>query len=346
MKLFTSSSSPSSSSTFSFDPTFCSSKTIAAGCFTTIFHRIREFHSKFTSEKVQKIKTNTISISNSTIISSSPSSSSSCIVARLMGLDSMAENKIETCSESTQSSKVHSVSQGFELLENENFLEFSFESGSESRKFKSKGRRKEKGCVDLKKRREERNEVKKNKREMVNDGEFQFEKSLFKEVGNGEKVKKRKKGKTCFVENKVESECGSEDSSPVSVFDFEYDVSGTDEDLCDVAMSWRRKLSPVLENDQLYIQHSDSNLMNEEMEVEEIESNMHEGSKKKERRNNECVDIWSKICRLVEDELVGTNGLQEVKRKQSDFESLSADLEMELLDDLLDELIDQFVTCL
>lgn len=222
MKLFTSSSSPSSSSTFSFDPTFCSSKTIAAGCFTTIFHRIREFHSKFTSEKVKKFKTNTIS--NSTIISSS---SSSCIVARLMGLDSMAENKIETCSESTQSSKVQYVSQGFQLLESENFLVFSFESGSESRKFKSRGRRKEKGCVDLNKRREERNEVKKNKREMVNDGEFQFDKSLFKEVGNGEKVKKRKKGKTCFVENKVESECGSEDSSPVSVFDFEYDVSGT-----------------------------------------------------------------------------------------------------------------------
>ncbi|CAK8537793.1 unnamed protein product [Lathyrus sativus] len=335
MKLFTSSSSPSSSSTFSFDPTFCSSKTIAVGCFATIFHRIREFHSKFTSEKVQKFKTNTTI--NSTIASSSSSSSSSSgIVARLMGLDSMAE------SESTQSSKAHYVSQGFQLLENENFLVFSFESGGESRKLKSKGRRKEKGCVDLKKRREERNEVKKNKREMVNDGEVQFENSLFKEVGNGEKVKKRKKGKTCFVENKVESECGSEDSSPVSVFDFERDVSGTEEDLCDVAIGWRRKLSPVLENDQLYIQHCDSNLMNEEeMEVEEIENNMHEGSKKKERQksqNNECVDIWSKICRLVEDEL------PDVKRKQSDFESLSADLESEILDDMLDELIDQFVT--
>lgn len=110
-------------------------------------------------------------------------------------------------------------------------------------------------------------------------------------------------------------------------------------------MSWRRKLSPVLENDKLYIQHSDSNLMDEEMEVEEIENNVHEESKKKERQNNECVDIWSKICRLVEDELVGSN-LQERKRRQSEFESLSADLESEILDDLLDELIDQFVTSL
>jgi hypothetical protein len=60
-----------------------------------------------------------------------------------------------------------------------------------------------------------------------NDGEFQFEKSLFKEDENGEKVKKRKKGKICCVEKKIESECCSEDSSPVSVFDFEYDVFGT-----------------------------------------------------------------------------------------------------------------------
>lgn len=113
--------------------------------------------------------------------------------------------------------------------------------------------------------------------------------------------------------------------------------------LCDVGISWRRKLSPVLENDQLFILHSDSNLMNEENEVKEIENNMDEGTKKKERQNQEYVDIWSKICRLVEDELVGSNQLQEVKRKQSDFESISADFESEILNHLLDELIDQLV---
>ncbi|XP_045786542.1 uncharacterized protein LOC123881841 [Trifolium pratense] len=317
MKLLTSSPS-SSSSTFSFDPTFCSFKT----AITTIFHRIicsgslqthpseqiRELHSNFiASEKVQNLNT------SSTIVSSSP------VVARLMGLDSMVGSSV---SHNRSLNSVNSVSQGFHLLENENFLVFSFESGGENSKFKSKGRRKEKGCVELKKK----------KRENVNVGN-----------GNGEKVKKRKKGKICCVEKKVENECCSDDSSPVSVFDFECDVSGTEEDLCDdVDMSWRRKLSPVLENDQLFTLHSDSNLKNEEKNKDnEIENNMHEGSK---RQNNECVDIWSKICKLVEDEFVG-NQLKEVKCKKSDFESISADFESEILDELLDEIIDQLVTC-
>jgi len=227
MKLLTLSysSSPSSSSNFSFDSTFCSSKTVAAGCFTTIFHRIREFHSKFiVSEKVQKLKTNTPTTTRTII-----SSSSSGVVARLMGLDSMEEKVSESKPSSlTHCKSLNYVPQAFHLLENENFLVFSFESGGESRKLKSRGRRKEKGFVELKKKREVRNDVKKNKREKVNDdGEFHFEKSLFKEVGDGKKVKKRKKGKTCCVEEKVESECSSEDYSPVSVFDFEHDVSGT-----------------------------------------------------------------------------------------------------------------------
>ncbi|GAU28692.1 hypothetical protein TSUD_215990 [Trifolium subterraneum] len=251
-----------------------------------------------------------------------------------MGLDSMVDSSV---SHSRSLNSVNSVSQGFHLLENENFLVFSFESGGENSKFKSRGRRKEKGCIELKKKKREKVNV-------GNDGEFQSEKILFMEDGNGEKVKKRKKGKICCVEKKVESVCCSEDSSPVSVFDFECDVSGTEEDLCDVDMSWRRKLSPVLENDQLFILHSDSNLKNEqENEVKEIENNMHEGSKK--RQNNECVDIWSKICKLVEDEFVGSTQLEEVKSKISDFESISADFESKILDELLDELIDQLVTC-
>lgn len=109
-------------------------------------------------------------------------------------------------------------------------------------------------------------------------------------------------------------------------------------------MSWRRKLSPELENnDQIFILRSDCNLMNEERKVKAIENNMHGGSKKKEKQRQECVDIWGEICRLVEDELVGSNQLQEFKRKQGDFESISADFESEIFDYLLDELIDQLV---
>ncbi|KAK7275999.1 hypothetical protein RIF29_17129 [Crotalaria pallida] len=49
-----------------------------------------------------------------------------------------------------------------------------------------------------------------------------------KEVPNGGKVKKRKKNRTtCYTEKKTETECSSEDSSPVSVFDFERQAPGT-----------------------------------------------------------------------------------------------------------------------
>lgn len=234
MKLLTSSPSSSSSSTLSFDPT------LSAGCITRIFHRIfcssgglqthpseqiREIYSKsIESGKVQELKTN-----SNTSITSSPG-----IVARLMGLDSMAEKENEIGYEAT--SRIKNEVPAFELHENENFLVFSFESGRKSKELKSRGRRKEKG------------ELKKNKREKVNDekgslrndGEFQVDDSLVKvgsedgrflesvkrkEVANGEKMK-RKKGKVC-VEKKVESECCSEDSSPVSVFDFDREAPGT-----------------------------------------------------------------------------------------------------------------------
>lgn len=236
MKLLT--SSPSSS-TLSFDPT------LSAGCITRIFHRIfcssgglqthpseqiREIYSNsIENGKVQELKTN-----SNTSITSSPG-----IVARLMGLDSMAQKENEIGYEAT--SRIKNDVPAFELHENENFLVFSFESGKKSKELKSRGRRKEKSSLG-------RCELKKKKREKVNDekgslrneGEFQVDDSLVKvgsedgrslesvkrkEVANGEKMK-RKKGKVS-VEKKVESECCSEDSSPVSVFDFERDAPGT-----------------------------------------------------------------------------------------------------------------------
>lgn len=112
-------------------------------------------------------------------------------------------------------------------------------------------------------------------------------------------------------------------------------------------MGWRRKLSSELENDQHFVldSDSDSNLMNEERNVNAIENNVNEGSKKKEKIKQECLDIWGEICKLVEDELVGSNQLQEVKRKQCDIEleEICEDFESEIFDHLLDEVIDQLV---
>lgn len=114
-------------------------------------------------------------------------------------------------------------------------------------------------------------------------------------------------------------------------------------DFCGDDMNWRRKLSPELENDQHFILHSDGIFMNEERKINEIENSKHEGPKNKEKQSQEFVHIWGEICRLVEDELVRSNQLQEVMRKQGDFGSISADLESEIFDHLLNELVDQLV---
>lgn len=101
-------------------------------------------------------------------------------------------------------------------------------------------------------------------------------------------------------------------------------------------------MSTELENDQLCILNSDSNLIIEE-KVKATENNSHERSKKKEKQSQECVDIWGEICRLAEDELVGSNQIKAEMSKQGDFESISADFESEIFDHLLNELIDQLV---
>ncbi|XP_061347134.1 uncharacterized protein LOC133292715 [Gastrolobium bilobum] len=419
MKLLTSSysSSPSSSSTLSFDPTLCNSKSATAGCLTAILRRI------LCSGGLQTQPSNTIRELDSMSMASgnvhelkgkqkteaSTTTAPPGIVARLMGLESMGEANPSSLSRSRSMNSVNYLGeckrmQGlhrrvksssssfcevptFHLLENENFLVFSFENGGESKEFKSRGSKKETSSAESKQKREERRELEKNKRKkghvekenlsrrvsdmssvnVGNDVKLEFANTLplfnvssekehmdsealrfsqpvkRNEVTNAEKVKKRKKGTTCYKEKKVETECSSEDSSPVSVFDFEREASGTEVDSFGVSMSWRRKLSPELENDQLFTLHSNSNLMIEEGKVKAIENNKHEESKKKEKQSQEYVDIWGEICRLAEDELVGSSQLEERTKKQGDFESVSADFESEIFDHLLNELIDQLV---
>ncbi|KAK7300938.1 hypothetical protein RJT34_11791 [Clitoria ternatea] len=361
-------------------------------------------------EKVQELnntKQNTEPTTTTTTTTTSTSSTTITpgLVARLMGLDSMVETTSEATSSSSlsRSKSMNSVDylseykgmEGlhrrvksssfrelptFHLLENDNFLVLSFESGSgeSNKEFKSKGRRNEKGSSELKQK-------KKNKREKLhdekgnlsdmscvsvgNDGkhELQFANTLplfkdsslkecidseaerfshymkHKEVTNGEKVKRRKKETTSCAEKKVETECSSEDSSPVSVFDFDREAPGTEVNSFGVGVSWRRKLSPELENDQIYVLHCDSNLMAEERKVKAIENNKHEVAKKKVKQGQESLNIWGEICKLVEHE-IGSNLLDDgMKKKQGDFESISADFESEIFDHLLNELIDQLV---
>ncbi|XP_020216233.1 uncharacterized protein LOC109799971 [Cajanus cajan] len=161
-----------------------------------------------------------------------------------------------------------------------------------------------------------------------------------KEVAVGEKQKRRrrKKKKTiCQTENKVEVDCKSEDSSPVSVLDFERELCGT------VDLSSRRKLSPKLESDQHIPVNSDDNLVIDEKKDKAIDNNnnKNEGSKKKEKKVQDYIDICSEVCRIVDDELAASNQKHIWTNKQGDLGGISADLESEIFDYLLNELVDE-----
>lgn len=223
------------------------------------------------------------------------------IVARLMGLETMVESTPSSLSRSKSMNSVDYLGEcnrmqdlhkrvkstlsfrevpTFLLLENENFLVLSFENEGENKEFKPNGRKREMDSAELKQKvgKDQRGELKKNKREKVygdkkiliekgklskrvsdmsygnvgNDDKLQeitntwplfkasSEKKCFaseavklsqpmntKENLVGEKMKRRKKKINSCTERKREIECKSEDSSPVSVLDFEREACGT-----------------------------------------------------------------------------------------------------------------------
>ncbi|KAL2332966.1 hypothetical protein Fmac_014179 [Flemingia macrophylla] len=181
-----------------------------------------------------------------------------------------------------------------------------------------------------------------------------------KEVAVGEKQKRRRKKKTIGqTENKVEVDCKSEDSSPVSVLDFEREACGKDcvqvlkflrgfakklnagEHSFAVDLSSRRKLSPKLESDQHIPVSSNDNLIIDEKEDKAIDINKNEGSKEIEKNVQEYIGIWGEVSRIVDDELAATNQKHVWTTKQGDLGGIIEDLESEIFDDLLNELVDQ-----
>ncbi|CAL0301687.1 unnamed protein product [Lupinus luteus] len=165
-----------------------------------------------------------------------------------------------------------------------------------------------------------------------------------KEVMVSEGLKRRRmrrKKKNSFTEKRREIECKSEDSSPVSVLQFEHKPCETEVDSLVFGLSPRRKLTPSVENDQHFLSSSDNNVMIEETKVKELEKTKFEGPKKKEKHSN--IDIWGEVCRVAEDEFAETNQMLAWMNKQGEFGSVSADCELQIFDDLLNELIDQLV---
>nr|POF25259.1 hypothetical protein CFP56_34080 [Quercus suber] len=154
--------------------------------------------------------------------------------------------------------------------------------------------------------------------------------------------KKKKKTSPCLVQM-VESDCSSEDSSPVSVLEFDHflfdpQVSRSEEDSSLADSRSRRKLSPELENYKQQSPRKDNNLIgDDEMKTKKIEGKYH-GTKKKECHSQNYKEMWGEILTLTGAELVHSNWVYGRIGKHQDFEDIGANIELEILDRLLDEL--------
>ncbi|CAL5202522.1 unnamed protein product [Lathyrus oleraceus] len=165
----------------------------------------------------------------------------------------------------------------------------------------------------------------------------------YNEAVVGEKLKKRKrirkKRTDCYAEKKIETECiKSEDSSPVSVLEFDRKSCAAGVDSVAVGLNSRRKLTPELEKGKHILTRCDDNLMIDENKDKENEKNKYEGSKKKEKKMKEYIEIWSEACKLVEDELGGSkNQVDEWMKEQC------GDLESKIFDQMLNEVVSELV---
>ncbi|XVF19854.1 hypothetical protein REPUB_Repub11eG0146800 [Reevesia pubescens] len=265
-------------------------------------------------------------------------------------------------------------------LENEEFFVLSFEKGSEKKELKSRGRKFKGGDGELKQRKEENeeddqeqanskrvlkvlNEEKLNRRivdkpneEVAKCNDFCFEKPIMiikgqecskcvdkKAMPDGAKLRKKRKKIKHHVAQNVEPVCSSEDSSPVSVLDFDqfiidHDVLTSEEDNSKAEGSnSRRKLSPDLENYGCKSPSNDGNSMEDDPRVMIIEGKSLE-SRKKDCNSEKNLECWDSICRMIEAEVAKSSWLCS---KNEDLEDIAADFGSNILDQLLDEVVIQ-----
>ncbi|KAJ6895652.1 hypothetical protein NC651_022000 [Populus alba x Populus x berolinensis] len=171
-----------------------------------------------------------------------------------------------------------------------------------------------------------------------------------KEVsGIGAELRRRnKKTKGCAFKNE-EAEFSSQDSSPVSVLDFDQfivdpEVTKSEEDTKSGESNSRRKLSPQLENQnhKHLSQRSDGDLIFDNRNSNKTEEPC-PGSRKKVCHNHDYLNMWDEVCKLTETQVVeaNLNAHKNMCKFEEDFEEISADFGLQILDQLLQELVDQ-----
>ncbi|GLU18863.1 hypothetical protein SLE2022_351400 [Rubroshorea leprosula] len=375
MKLLPSSSTSSSpSSSVSFDPTMCTSKSATAGCIAGIFRRILCSRSLPTHPSDSITEGSSGAIDKHQGLEVEDKIEAPGIVARLMGLDTMPEiGQAKPNSSISRSKLMNSVDYThygsdqeqnkhtqvnytmsfrempkFLVLEEEEFFVLSFEKEGKGRDLRAKQRKQSKGKKNItkkvfseRKNRENHQEMTMSKkalcvlieqeqemnRRISDKSDQDFALSNIKAL---ERKRKKKKGKWSAVEN-VQHECSSQDSSPVSVLDFDQfivdqEVPTLHEDL--KLEGSRRKLSPEPENYGSPCGREDDILMDN-----------CEGKSPRLRKKEWHSQFWDAICKLTETEVGNSIWLNSMTVKHEEVEDIAAAVGLQILDQLLDELM-------
>nr|XP_043622421.1 uncharacterized protein LOC122594011 [Erigeron canadensis] len=316
MKFLHSPSSTSSSSTP--EPRLNSATN---GCFPTLLRRLLGFNTFQTLPFDHHIKE--FSSSNEFEDKGNPG-----IVAKLMGLDSMPTE----LGFKKKGRNVHKAPSFIEL-ENDKFIILSFEGG---------GKDKELGLLNCSKTRKSLIEIKEKSRNqekpicqsIVNDGEVMNSfKLLDKKCVKSEKSVKK------MVE-KDELECDSENSSPVSVLefqDYQHGSHSVTEDSILKNLNSRRKLGADLDKNAPPSPTIGYNLVDYGIESSR-NGQRYVLPKTSGFRIGDFKELWEEICIMAERDMMDSSRLERERWKGEDLEEIGVSLELEILDQLILEL--------
>ncbi|KAA8549419.1 hypothetical protein F0562_001108 [Nyssa sinensis] len=156
---------------------------------------------------------------------------------------------------------------------------------------------------------------------------------------DGGRSRRKKKKENVSIAKKVETECNSENSSPVSVLDPKVHTSEEDSRLS--GSNLRRTLSAELETSSPC--NTDSPTSDDQYQDMKINEGKCHGSRKKDYPNQNYVQMRSEICKMAGGEMMELNWIRDMGKVEG-IEDIGTDFGLQILEQLLNELVDQLVT--
>ncbi|XP_042487593.1 uncharacterized protein LOC122067815 [Macadamia integrifolia] len=155
-----------------------------------------------------------------------------------------------------------------------------------------------------------------------------------------------KKRQSRSLTKKIEPESDTENTSPVSVLDLgdfliEPRTPISEEGVKPRGSNSRRKLSAeLLKSDECPSQHLPRISISEDRKSRGTNRNDSE-SEKAICHTQDNVELWGGICKLAEENLVGSNWISKEMSKLEEFEEIGIEFGLQIVDQLVNEIIDE-----